>query len=107
MLSLKSAVSITGIKPETLFAMIIAKDIWASYGKTLVITSCTDSKHSRGSLHYVGFAFDGRIKDLVESEKQRMLEELHHALGDDFDVVCETDHFHVEFQPKNAINFKE
>jgi hypothetical protein len=66
----------------------------------LVITSVTDGKHSPNSLHYVGYAFDMRTRDLSQVDKKNLAVDLREALGQEFDVVVEKTHIHVEFQPK-------
>jgi len=96
----KDGVKINGIKPELTLAIIIADGVYKDHNYSLVITSVTDSKHSRTSLHYVGFAFDLRIRNIPKKELLLIQKDLQDALTDEFDVVLEKDHFHIEFQPK-------
>ena len=69
---------------------------------TLWITSGNDSKHMPGSLHYLNRAFDIRTFNIVGGVKiaQEWVTKVKLALGDDYDVILEKDHIHVEFQPK-------
>lgn len=77
---------------------MVAEGIWREDGEdNLTITSGTDGTHSTGSLHYSGAAVDLRIKDIrkVASKAAR----LRNRVGRDFDVVLESTHIHIEFQP--------
>ena len=62
----------------------------------MVVTSARDGKHKDNSLHYVGKAVDLRIRDYVDTWAMY----LHNTLGKDWDVVIESDHIHVEYDPK-------
>lgn len=63
-----------------------------------VITSTYEGSHSPASLHYVHRAVDVRLPPA--SLRERVLLELRKRLGSAFDVVLETDHIHVEHDPK-------
>lgn len=91
-MSFRSSVNLSGIRPELVVAMLVARERF--FG--LTVTSVMDGKHMIGSLHYVGCAFDFVHPLMGESYK---VEALRHALGPQFDVVVESDHIHVEFQP--------
>jgi hypothetical protein len=69
--------------------------------KAFVITSVFDGRHKAGSFHYKGQAFDQRSRELNQEEIGRYLIELRKALGNDFDVLFEIDHFHIEYDPKH------
>ena len=98
---LKKGVRIRGLRPEIVLAMIMANEVCEKLGVEMVITSCTEGKHSWGSLHYSGCAFDFRKWVFSDNgvEARKMLSE---KLGQEFDVVLERTHIHVEFQPKEA-----
>lgn len=100
---IKSGVDISGIRPEMVLAFVIAQPILAAHGVNMVITSVMDGKHGRASLHYVGQAGDLRSRDLKPSEWEDVRDSLKAALGPQFDVVLEPNHFHLEFQPKERI----
>ena len=97
---LKPGVRLTGIRPEILFAVMAAERAYNRDGHELVVTSCVDSKHSRGSLHYSGAAVDLRTRDVPGDVMQGIVAEVREALGADFDVVLESDHLHLEYLPK-------
>ena len=69
-------------------------------GRKAVITSGRDGKHKTNSLHYAGKAIDIRTRDLKKSLVQKLARALRSKLGGKFDVVVETDHIHIEFDPK-------
>ena len=93
---------IGGLRPEAIVAVLITNTVYAKNDLDLRWTACVDSKHMPGSLHYVGLAID--IGPPPANLQVAMLQTLKEALGDDFDVVAEGDHWHVEFQPKRGIN---
>lgn len=103
MLKIKSgpgAARIHSLQPPMILAAIIAERIFDKYGYDAVITSGIDGKHMPGSLHYVGFAFDLRSNIIPKDQQEPVRADLKSCLGDDYDVVVEGDHYHVEFQPK-------
>ena len=104
MIRIKKGVNISGIQSEMVLGINIAEKIFNKHNVDLVITSCTDGSHSRGSLHYVGFAIDARSRDITDdNEKINVQAELQDALGNQFDIVIESTHYHIEFQPKHNI----
>ena len=69
----------------------------------VTVTSAVDGTHGIGSLHYVGYAADVRIWGIIDDYLPQFTEGLSEALGEEFDVVLESDHIHIEFQPKVKI----
>lgn len=101
----KRGVTLNGVQPETVLAIQLAATIVEDLGGRFVITSLTDGKEWRSpnSLHVPGLAFDVRIWDFPTQEDQlNLVEKLREALGGEFDVVLESDHIHIEFDPKPA-----
>jgi hypothetical protein len=106
-IKLKKGVSVKGIKPEMAIAVPIIAGVWEQFGVgELVITSACDGKHSEGSLHYRGYAFDLRIwsfkKDELESVKEALCMALNGVPDNssgDWDVCLEKTHIHLEFDP--------
>jgi len=70
-----------------------------------VITSANDGTHMVGSLHYAGLAVDIRTRDLAPATIAQLAAKLRaHLNGQEntnrpYQVVLETDHVHVEYQP--------
>ena len=107
MIKFKEGVDVTGIQKETITAMSIVDRVYKSYsGRDLVVTSVTDGKHREDSLHYEGLAFDIRTwKDdtsgvqMAKGSKFSLASSIAYALGDDYDVVVEKTHIHIEYDP--------
>ncbi len=97
---LKAGVRVLGARPETILAMQAAADVLRRHDVELVITSVTDGRHSRGSAHYAGNAFDFRTRHMGQGQPVRVKAELTQARGGDYDVVLEETHIHVEYDPK-------
>ena len=96
-MQLKPGVRIHGLRPELMIALIVANDLWRELGQDLVVTSVIDGEHMRGSNHWKGMAADLRIWNL---DGHIAASKLSARLGADFDVVLESDHIHVEYDPK-------
>ena len=102
MLEIKKGVNLQGIKPEILLAAIAADSIFATYHLPCVITSALDGKHSEKSLHYKGLAIDLRTKHIPSAGTlDAIVEAIRRSLGLQYDVVLESDHIHVEYDPKD------
>lgn len=103
---LKSGARISGMRPEIIFAAVVLDGIHRDLaeGMDIVITECTGGTHHPGSLHYVGLAIDIRTKDLTDAQKRAFYNKGRASLGEEFDLVEETDHAHCEYQPKTPIN---
>ena len=102
----KAGVEITknGLTPalNLLRAMVVADKVCAMFGIEPIVTSIFDGTHMAGSLHYLGRAFDLRSRDLVPSQRSAFRAALARELGPDFDVVLESSHVHVEWDPKTT-----
>ena len=100
MFKLKKGVIVNGIKSEMVVAMLAAYSFCQDISKDCVRTSALDSKHSKTSLHYIGYALDFRTRDMNKSEQEMFRISMLGTLSDEYDVVLEGNHLHVEFQPK-------
>jgi hypothetical protein len=104
MLFIKSSVRIAGMRPEILLAAVVAERVYEKAGYDCTITSCVDGQHMAGSLHYKGAAIDLRTKQVAHAiELKQIVDPIKECLGADFDVVVETDHLHIEFDPKQSV----
>ena len=91
------------IKEINVYFLRLADVLMKTYGfvnsKFPTITSCNDSKHMIGSLHYEDLAWDLRTRDLTKEEAKQWSRNLASHLGKEFQVILEKDHIHVEFDP--------
>ncbi len=51
------------------------------------------------SLHFSGKAIDLRTRDMAAGKEQKVVEALKTKLGNNFDIVLESDHIHLEYDP--------
>ena len=99
----KQGVSIFGLRDEMFFAIEQIDKILFSSGYEATVTSAVDGTHSTNSLHYDGRAIDIRIRDLPASySAEAVTRDIQERLSDDYDVVLEDNHIHIEWQPKKG-----
>ncbi len=92
---------VNGLQPEMVLAYVIACFVYAEYDADCTLTEGTGGKHGIGSLHYVGLAIDLRIWSFTSQEMlDEVVDKLKERLGDQYDVVLEGNHIHIEFQPR-------
>ena len=104
MIKFKKGTKVSGIRPELVLAILIAEGVYDKYDTNLVITSIVDGKHSYTSLHYSGSAFDVRTRNIPKIyDKAIMAGEIRESLSDEYDVVVESNHIHIEYQPKGKL----
>lgn len=97
---IKAGVDLRGLTPQMAVAYTIACAVYQRQNYDCVITSGSDGKHGPNSLHYSGKALDIRTNNLRSESVHPLYLKLKQALGLQFDVVLETDHIHLEFDPK-------
>ena len=89
------------VHPQT--AMLLAAlKVYGRRNCEVVITSANDGQHMDGSLHYKDYALDLRIWNLGEDYNtiaESVVTELEIELGDDYDVILESNHIHMEYDP--------
>ena len=95
-----STVKIQGITTELLFGLIIAGQVYKDNGQELVITSLNDGSHSETSLHYSGNGADLRTNYFTNEQTLSVAKTIKERLGIDYDVVIESNHIHLEYQPR-------
>ena len=95
-----NTIGFQSLKPQLVLALIIIDQVMKQFGQEVMITSINDAKHASTSLHYDGGAVD--IRSRWFDEPQAVLDTCLLALGNspDFDMILESDHFHLEYQPK-------
>ena len=97
---IKKGVKMTGMSVPILLAINIANEVYKKNYQELVVTELTGGQHGRSSLHYVGNAVDIRTRDISSVALTRIAAQLVEALGENYDVVKESTHIHIEYQPK-------
>jgi acyl CoA:acetate/3-ketoacid CoA transferase beta subunit len=98
-MKIKNGVTMNKLSSQIVLALITASGIYQANGQELVITSITDAVHKKESLHYTGNAVDLRTNVFSSATAKKVSQQLAAALGNNFDVVLESDHIHVEFDP--------
>ena len=90
-----------GIRPEMVLAATVVMSVYSEFSNAeCVITSITEGKHGKNSQHYKGFAIDFRTRHIPEKFHNQLRVRTQTALGDEFDVVLEKTHLHVEYDPE-------
>lgn len=106
-MTFKAGVKIGGLQPETIVAIMVMDDIYQSFGIHLIVTAIMNGKHMVGSLHYKGYAFDCRTRDVAPSTVNSILACAKQTLDGEFDVINEGDHIHIEYDPKKVSPVKQ
>jgi hypothetical protein len=105
MISIKKGVQLAGVQPVMWRIAVVLEDLYAKYKSDLVITSGTDGKHGKNSLHPKGRALDFRTSNLPGGYQGLAAQDVSQRLkvivaGRGYDIVLEEDHLHVEYDPK-------
>ena len=96
-MKIKPGVQLSGIQPEMLIGLMVIEPMFSAKGVDLVITSCTDSEHSNMSRHYIGYGLDIRTRDFDPDDLIPFEQELQLALGAEFYLKFEVNHYHLQF----------
>lgn len=99
MFGFKPGVKINGIKPELVFANQVVSSVFHHFGYSCQCTSGLEGKHSKKSKHYTGYGADYGIKHVKPDDVEKVYNMICEQLTDEFDIVLETTHIHVEFDP--------
>ena len=110
--SIKSGVSLYGIRPEMVMVHNCVTSVFAKHGYPCVVTSGVGMKHSKRSLHYVGLALDYRTKHISDNQYKRAIVMSLQTVLPCCDVVLEhvgqeEEHLHVEMDPKDDEQVQE
>lgn len=107
MLRMKPTVADGGVAPAIWFALGVATVARRNHTELpLVVTSLCDGVHQSDSLHYKGLGADLRTRDIHRGEAESWAAELKARLEPyGFDVILESDHLHIEFDPKAGQQF--
>lgn len=99
-------VGVKGLSVPMTKALRPINKVWKEVvGEHAIITSTYGSVHSDGSLHYRGDAVDFALKYANDRSyhhevSTELVRRLRKELGDEFDIVFEADHLHIEYDPK-------
>lgn len=95
-------VNLYGLHPMMQIANCVMAVIFFKFGvDEPTITSAVDGIHSENSLHKRGRACDYRIWGLSEVQLNELVIQARKSLGNSYDVVLESTHLHIEYDPKN------
>jgi hypothetical protein len=97
---IKPGVILDKLQSPMLRVLLATNVAFSRQGSEVTITSALDGEHMKGSLHYKGLALDFRTQGLPLFIQNKIVKEINSELGDDFDVVLEKTHLHIEFDPK-------
>lgn len=94
---LKTGVNISRLLPPIRKKLnLISSIVLEVSQQEIVITSTYEGTHSPSSLHYANLAIDIRLaKNYV-----KVAEELRAALGKGYVIIVESNHIHIEYDPK-------
>lgn len=98
-LQLKEGVQLTATK-AVLEILSGVRPVYAAFQVPCVVTSGRDGHHQKNSKHYTSEALDFRIRDLQPEQVRTLVQLCQERLGQDFDVILEQSHLHIERDPK-------
>lgn len=98
----KTSVNKDKVQPPIWYACGVAEMVYAYKGLLFTVTSLTDGHKDRPkSLHHQGLAVDIRTRHVGAQLLRTIYETIHGVLNPrGFDVVLESDHLHIEYDPK-------
>jgi hypothetical protein len=104
----KEGVKCFGVKPETLLIFFaVDRAYWAVLNIEPTVTAITDGTHGTDR-HGKGYAVDVRTRDdnsdmqWDDRTKQKLRDAIKLRLTDEFDVVVESTHIHIEVDKRSG-----
>lgn len=73
--------------------------IFRRYAQEFIITHTYDGLHSSSSLHYSNDAYDSALPTI---RRREIFVDIQRELGDNYDVIMDKDHYHIEHDPKKG-----
>lgn len=102
----KNSSVIFNLSSKMVAALPIVDQVYLHYGKECVITSAKDGKHMEGSKHNSdgwnkepSDAIDTRTFYFNKETRIKVAGTLQSQLGINYDVVLESNHIHIEYDP--------
>lgn len=99
-MKVKTGVSVAKCKGVMFHAAIVAEQVFRHFGYAEAIITGGDEDGHRTRKHPDGEALDFRIWYLAKESVVAIADEIRRRLPEDYDVVVEADHIHVEWDPK-------
>lgn len=96
----KAGVDISRLNRDIRRALHKVNHLYDLIHQELIVSSTYEGNHSAGSLHYANDAFDIIFPNL---HRAKMTEDIRCTLGRNYDVVMETTHIHIEYDPKKGV----
>jgi len=97
---IKAGVDISRLNRDIRRALPVCKSVYDKHGYDLYVTSTYEGNHGAGSLHYSNDAFD---MGTAPEENYQITLEIKQRLGLHYDVVRESTHNHIEYDPKTLV----
>lgn len=97
----KKGVKVKGVQLEMVAIWPAVAAAYASFDRECIITSVMDGEHKE-IVHYLGFATDFRTRNVPQGWWDKLVDRIRENLTDEYDVVLEKDHIHVEFDPREV-----
>lgn len=92
--------AIFSLRAPMIYACAVVEEVYQRHGVECIFTSGNDGKHSDNSLHYDDSAADFRTRTIPQEKLPLIFNQIKQRLGNDYDVVLEKTHLHVEHDPK-------
>jgi len=81
-------------------ALLIVDAAFANHDKSLTVTCTGGGAHCPESLHFWGYAFDARTRNLTSSLKTKIYNEINDKFkGTGYQIVWHSTHYHIEYDP--------
>lgn len=100
-MKVKPGANYDGLTGDMKRACEIIDRVYERYDYVCVLTSGKDGEHGEGSLHYEGRAGDFRNRQMPAENKGIVATDCRKELGNDFEVILEKTHMHVEHDPQH------
>lgn len=103
-IKIKDGVDLSNIQPPIASKLFVIANVFERNGFECVITSARRAPVGSKSFHHFGLAVDCRANHIPSrNNRLKILADLIHALGSDYDVILHGDganiHFHIEYDP--------
>lgn len=98
-LSIKRGVSVLGLQMPMVLGLQVVADVYENLKLDCVITSGVEGKHGGHSHHKKGLAMDFRTRNVPEWQLRTLQENLASALQNEYQVILEKTHIHIEYDP--------